>query len=232
MGWKKRIANSKTRDACRMTNMTEILQIDPKAPPPKEIEKGAEYILKGEVVAHPTETIYGLAADVFNKKAVKKIYDLKARDYGLPISVLVANVSMLRELVTEIPERVELLMRRFWPGPLTILFAVNQTFPKSLVTNTGKIGVRVSSHPVAAALVSRVGRPLTTTSANLTGFPPSLHVRHVQKYFGSRLACIIDGGECEPSRGSTVVDATDETMRIIREGALPAEEVIRCFQQT
>lgn len=212
--------------------MTQILPIDPKFPDPKEVDAAAEFILKGEVVAHPTETIYGLAADVFNRKAVKKIYDLKARDYGLPISILVANTAMLRELVTEIPERVEVLMRRFWPGPLTILFEVNQTFPKSLVTNTGKVGVRVSSHPIAAALAGRVGRPLTTTSANLSGFPPSLNVRHVQKYFGDKLPCIIDGGECEPSRGSTVVDATDETMRIIREGTLPAEEVIRCFQQS
>lgn len=211
--------------------MTEILFINPRFPDGKEIEKVAEYILKGEVIAHPTETIYGLAADVFNRKAVKKIYDLKARDYGLPISILVASVAMLRELVIKIPERSEVLMRRFWPGPLTILFEVNDSFPKSLVTNTGKVGVRVSSHPIAAALANCVGRPLTTTSANLSGFPPSLHLRHVQKYFGSKLPCIIDGGECDPNRGSTVVDVTDETMRIIREGAIPAEDVIRTFQQ-
>lgn len=211
--------------------MTEILQINPKVPDPKLIDKAADYILKGEVVAHPTETIYGLAADVFNRKAVKKIYDLKARDYGLPISILVSNMSMLRELVTQVPERAEVLMRRFWPGPLTILFQVNDSFPKSLVTNTGKVGVRISSHPIASAVVNRVGRPLTTTSANRSGFPPSLHLKHLQKYFGNRIPCIIDGGECEPTRGSTVVDVTDETMRIIREGTIPADEVIRCFQQ-
>lgn len=211
--------------------MTEILQINPKVPDPKLIDKAADYILKGEVVAHPTETIYGLAADVFNRKAVKKIYDLKARDYGLPIAILVSNMLMLRELVTQVPERAEALMRRFWPGPLTILFQVNDSFPKSLVTNTGKVGVRISSHPIASALASRVGKPLTTTSANRSGFPPSLHIKHLQKYFGNRIPCMIDGGECEPTRGSTVVDVTEETMRIIREGTIPAEEVIRCFQQ-
>lgn len=212
--------------------MTEILHINRKVPEASEIEKAAVYILKGEVIAHPTETIYGLAADVFNKKAVKKIYDLKMRDYGLPVAIIVANGTMLRELVTVIPERVEVLTRRFWPGPLTLLFEVNEKFPKSLVTNTGKVGVRISSDPITAALVSQVGRPITTTSANQSGFPPSLHVKHVQKYFGNHLSCIIDGGECEPNRGSTVVDVTDETMRIIREGTIPAEEVIRCFQQS
>ena len=218
----------------RMTTitMTQILHINPKVPDLREIQKGADIILKGEVVAYPTETIYGLGADVFNRKAVKKIYDLKARDYGLPISILVSNMEMLRELVTDVPDRVKMLMRRFWPGPLTILFQANDSFPKSLLTNTGKIGVRASSHPIVAALVSHVGRPITTTSANLSGFPPSLNIKHVQKYFGDHLPCIIDGGECEPSRGSTVVDVTEETMRIIRDGAIPAEEVIRCFQQS
>lgn len=212
--------------------MTEILRINPKVPEPEEIAKAAQCILDGEVIAYPTETIYGLGADVFNRKAVKKIYDLKARDYGLPISILVASIEMLQELVTVIPERVKVLMRRYWPGPLTILFEVNPSFPKSLVTNTGKVGVRISSHPIVSALVGRVGRPITTTSANLSGFPPSLHVKHLQKYFGEKLKCVIDGGECEPSRGSTVVDMTEETMRIIREGAIPAEAVIRSFQQS
>lgn len=212
--------------------MTQILHIDPKFPDPKEIAVAAEMILEGEVVAYPTETIYGLGADVFNRKAVKKIYDLKARDYGLPVSILVSNMQMLKGLTTPIPERALVLIRRFWPGPLTILFEVNASFPKSLVTNTGKVGVRISSHPVVAALVAAVGRPITTTSANRSGFPPSLNVRHIQKYFGNKLPLMVDGGECEPSRGSTVVDLAQETMRIIREGAIPAEEVIRCFQQS
>ena len=199
--------------------MTDIIRVNPKVPDPKDIEKAASYLLAGDVVAYPTETIYGLGVDVFNKKAVKKLYDIKARDYGLPVSILVAN------------ERAHVLMRRFWPGSLTILFEVNEAFPKTLVTNTGKVGVRISSHPIASALVSKVGRPITTTSANKTGFPPSLHVRHIQKFFENKLACIVDGGECEPSRGSTVVDVTEETMRIIRDGAVPADEVIRCFQR-
>jgi L-threonylcarbamoyladenylate synthase len=211
--------------------MTEIIHIDPKAPDPAEIERAVAFLRQGQVVAYPTETIYGLGADVQDRKAVKRIYDLKSRDYGLPVSILVADLKMLRLVVEDVPERALPLMRKFWPGALTILFAATTLIPKGLLTNTGKIGIRISSHPVAAALVEQFGRPVTTTSANLSGFPPSLSVKHVQKYFGEKLLCIIDGGECEPSRGSTVVDIGDDTMRIVRDGAIPADEVIRCYQE-
>ena len=210
--------------------MTEVINIDPKAPDPADIERAVAFLREGQVIAYPTETIYGLGADVQERKAVKRIYDLKARDYGLPISILVADLRMLRDVVSDVPDRALLLMRKFWPGALTILFPASQIIPKGLVTNTGKVGVRISSHPVASALVEQFGRPMTTTSANLSGFPPSLSVKHVHKYFGEKLPCIIDGGECEPSRGSTVVDMSEETMRIIRDGTIPADEVIKCFQ--
>jgi L-threonylcarbamoyladenylate synthase len=211
-----------------MTSM--VIRIDPKEPYESDIAKAVEFLENGEVIAYPTETIYGLGADVLSRKGVKKIYDLKARDYGLPISILVADIAMLREYVKEVPEQALPLMRKFWPGALTILFPANEKIPKGLVTNTGRVGVRISSHPIAAALVKKFGKPITTTSANLSGFPPSLSVKHIQKYFGDRIPCIIDGGEREPSRGSTVVDVGEETMRIVREGRIPADEVIRCFQ--
>lgn len=211
--------------------MTEIIRINPKEPHPAEVARAVEYLKNGDVIAYPTETIYGLGADVSNRRAVKKIYDLKSRDYGLPIAILVSDIKMLREVVSEVSDSALLLMRKFWPGALTILFPASSVIPKGFVTNTGKVGVRVSSHPVASAIVEAFGGPITTTSANLSGFPPSLSVKHVRKYFGDKLVCIVDGGECEPSRGSTVVDATEETMRIVRDGQIPAEEVIRCFQK-
>jgi L-threonylcarbamoyladenylate synthase len=210
---------------------TEIITIDSNAPDTDDISRVVDYLRDGQVVAYPTETIYGLGADVLNRKAVKRIYDLKARDYGLPISILIDDLSMLREVASEVPDRALLLIRRFWPGALTILFQASTAIPKGLVTNTGKVGVRISSHPVAAAIVKEFGRPITTTSANLSGFPPSLSVKHVNKYFASKLPCIVDGGECEPSKGSTVVDIGGETMRIIRDGSVPADEVIKCFQE-
>ncbi|MFH1873681.1 MAG: L-threonylcarbamoyladenylate synthase [Pseudomonadota bacterium] len=210
--------------------MSLILRINPKEPEAAEIAKAVEFLQTGEVVAYPTETIFGLGADVFNKKAIKKIYDLKSRDYGLPISILIADIPMLRQYVKEVPDHALRLMRKFWPGPLTICFPASEEIPKGLVTNTGRVGVRLSSHPVAAALVKVFGKAITTTSANLSGYPPALSVKHIQKYFGEKIPCIIDAGECDPSKGSTVVDVGEDTMRIIREGSIPADEVIKCFQ--
>ncbi len=209
----------------------EIITIDSREPDPSDVARAVDYLRNGQVIAYPTETIYGLGADVLNRRAVKRIYDIKARDYGLPISILIDDLDMLHEVASEVSDRALLLIRRFWPGALTILFPASDKIPKGLVTNTGKVGVRISSHPVAAAIVKEFGRPITTTSANLSGFPPSLSVKHVNKYFASKLPCIVDGGECEPSRGSTVVDIGRETMRIIRDGLVPADEVIKCFQE-
>ncbi len=212
--------------------MTDIIHIDPKHPDPAAIEQAVTYLRDGQVIAYPTETIYGLGADVFNRKAVKRIYDLKARDYGLPIAILIGDLSNLPDVTSEVPDRALPLMRHFWPGPLTILFPAAAHFPKGLVTHTGKVGIRISSNPIALAISKAFGKPLTTTSANLSNFPPSLSIKHVQKYFGPKLPCIVDGGECEPTRGSTVIDIGDDTMRIIREGAIPADEVIRVFQES
>lgn len=210
--------------------MTTILRIDPAAPEEKDISFAADVLRKGQVVAYPTETIYGLGANVLDRKAVKRVYDLKARDYGLPISILVSDFSMVHTCAATVSDEALLLIRRFWPGPLTILFPASKKIPAGLITNTGKVGVRMSSHPIAAALVKAFGGPVTTTSANLHDYPPSLSARHVEKYFGEKIPCIIDGGVCPPSIGSTVVDVTEESMRIIREGAIPSEEIITCFQ--
>ncbi|MFH1654396.1 MAG: L-threonylcarbamoyladenylate synthase [Pseudomonadota bacterium] len=211
--------------------MTKFIKLDQDNPDQTGIEEAVEFLRNGDVIAYPTETIYGLGADLFSKRAVKRIYDLKARDYGLPVSVLVSGLEMLSEIVVSIPDSAFPLIHKFWPGSLTIIFNANPKIPKNLVTNTGKIGVRFSSHPISQALVSTFGRPITTTSANLTDFPPSLSVKHVKKYFGEKLPCIVDGGECYPSKGSTVVDVALDTMRVIRDGAIPAEEVISCFRE-
>ncbi len=211
--------------------MTEVFTVNPRDPDPDAIAKAAEYMRKGRVIAYPTETFYGLGAPVGNEKAIKELYKLKQRDYGLPIAILVEDMEMLGRVVTEISESARQLIRSFWPGPLTILFPASKSISKSLMTNTGKIGVRISSHPVATAIVRELGSPITTTSANLSSFPPSLNVKHIRNYFKDRLPCIIDAGECEPSRGSTVVDVAEDTMAIVRDGAISADDVIKKFQE-
>lgn len=212
--------------------MGELLHILPRDPEPELISRAVEFLNDGQVVAYPTETFYGLGVDFSNERAIKRLYELKRRDPSLPISLLVADMSMLRTCVSEFPEAARSLMRTFWPGPLTICLPASENVSPSLTTNTGKIGVRISSHPIATALVRAFGKPITTTSANLSGYPASLTVKHVQKYFTDRVPCIIDGGECTGSRGSTVVDISEETMAVIRDGAISADDVIKCFQNS
>lgn len=210
--------------------MTTIIPVNSKDPEFGAIQEVVTFLNDGQVIAYPTETFYGLGVDVFNEKAIKRLYDYKRRDYGLPISILVDSMEMLETVVERVPESARSLIKAFWPGPLTILFPAATNISKSLTTNTGKIGVRISSHPVATAIVRQLGKPITTTSANLSGFPSSLNVRHIQKYFHDKLPCIVDGGTLSPSLGSTVVDVSDETMAIIRDGAISADRVIKAFQ--
>jgi len=136
---------------------------------------------------------------------------------------------MLQEVLSEIPPYVEQLMNKYWPGPLTILFPTNEVISQTLTTNTGKIGIRISSHPVAQAITARLGKPLTTTSANPSGFPPSFNVNHLKNYFGDKIDLIVDAGELFPSRGSTVVDVSEEKLVIIREGDIAAEDIFEIF---
>lgn len=209
---------------------TKIIKIDSANLDTKAIDEAVEFLRSGHVIAYPTETIYGLGANIFDKKAVRKVYELKARDYGLPVSILISDLDMLSDVVENVPDSALPLIHEFWPGPLTIIFNANPKVPKDLVTNTGKIGVRLSSHPIAQILVQRFGHPITTTSANRSGFPASLSVDQVKKYFGDRLVCIVDGGECSPSRGSTVIEVSEETLHVIRDGDIPADDVISCFK--
>ena len=211
--------------------MTKVFKIHPEQPEPELIREAVGLIQQGSVAAYPTETFYGLGVDVTNDHAIKRLFDVKRRDYGNPVAVIVADRGMLSTIVEAIPEKASVLMDVFWPGPLTILFNTNNKISRRLTTNTGKIGIRVSSHPVAEALVQALGRPLTTTSANLSGFPPSLSPRHLKSYFGDKLDLVVDAGDLAPSRGSTVVDVTEEKLAIIREGVIPADAIFRYFEE-
>lgn len=211
--------------------MSRILKIDPQRPEKELIEEAVEVIRKGAVCAYPTETFYGLGVDVTNEQAIKHLFDIKRRDYGNPVAVIVSDREMLASIVEEIPGKARVLMDLFWPGPLTILFRTNRTISRRLTTNTGKIGIRISSHPVALALVSGLGRPLSTTSANLSGFPPSQTLRHLKGYFGEKIDLIVDSGPLPPAAGSTVIDVTEEKLAIIREGVIKGEVIFRHFEE-
>ncbi|MBI1909107.1 MAG: threonylcarbamoyl-AMP synthase [Deltaproteobacteria bacterium] len=211
--------------------MSEVITVNLEDPEPDRVDRVVSALREGAIVAYPTETFYGLGVNIADEQAIKRLFDLKRRDYSNPIAVVVSDRNMLVRYVTDIPDKALLLMDNFWPGPLTILFKTTSAVSKSLTTNTGKIGIRISSHPVAQALVKRLGYPLTTTSANLSGLPPSFNVRHLKNYFGDKIGFIIDGGELAPSMGSTVVDVTEDKLTIIREGIIRGEVLFPFFEE-
>jgi len=197
-----------------------ILQSDSQG-----ISQASQMILNGGVVAFPTETFYGLGADALNEKALKKIFQVKGRYESKPLPLLIANRTWLSGLVKKISPRAESLMERFWPGPLTLVFEASPHLPNLLTANTGKVGIRISSHPIAQALVQAVGRPITGTSANRSGYPSASISAEVLRALGEQVEAIIDGGKTKGGLGSTVLDVSGSRPIIIRPGAVSREEL-------
>jgi L-threonylcarbamoyladenylate synthase len=194
-------------------------------PDPQGIKKAAQILLRGGIIAFPTETFYGLAADALNEGALKKIFQVKGREEGKPLLLLVADKNWLKGLVQNISPLAERLMDRFWPGPLTLVFNTSPQLSPLLTADTGKIGVRLSPHPVTQALVQAVGRAITGTSANLSGQPGTLTAREVFQSLGESLDAVLDGGKTAGGPGSTVLDVSDPPPRIIREGMISRSEL-------
>ena len=182
---------------------------------------------RGEVIVFPTETFYGLGADAINSAAVEQVVSLKGRRLESPVAVIIADSEMLEQIVTEVSPLALKLIERFWPGPLTLILPAKKDLPAPLINRDGGIGVRVSSHPLATRLARGLGRPITATSANPTGKEPARSVARALGYFSGRVEIFLDGGRLQGKIGSTVAAIVDRRLKIIREGAIPADELQR-----
>ncbi|MFO7942054.1 MAG: L-threonylcarbamoyladenylate synthase [Bacillota bacterium] len=205
---------------------TELLPWDSSSREKREecIRKAAELIAAGELVAYPTETVYGLAADALNAMAVKKVFEAKGRPQSRPLLVAVRDLESARDLVTEVPERARLLAGVFWPGPLSIVLSASSRVPKAITAGTGSVGLRCPAHPVSRALVEAAG-PITSPSANISGRPSPKTAREVLGDLEGRMAAVIDAGPAPGGRESTVVDLRED-VKILREGAIGASEIL------
>jgi L-threonylcarbamoyladenylate synthase len=199
--------------------MAEIMPIEPARPPSRLIHTAAEVVKKGGVIIYPTETLYGLGADPRIPEAMKRVYAIKGREKAKPIPFLITDQEMLETLVEDIPPLGKKLMDKYWPGPLTLIFRAKKGLPPPLGGEEGTIGLRISSHPVARAIVEAIGAPLTSTSANPAGEGDLTDVRMIAQVFGDQVDLIIDGGQV-PGIGSTVVDLSVTPPRVVREGMI------------
>ncbi len=190
----------------------------------ERIGQAAQILSGGGIVVYPTETLYGLGADARNATALQRLVELKGREPGKPIAVLIDDVPMLGALVADIPPLAEALMRQFWPGPLTIVLRARASLSPVLTGGGDGIGVRLSSHRMATALVRSVGQPVTAPSANPAGKRPPRRVDEARAYFGSRVDFYLDAGCLPGEPASTVVDLRGE-LRVLRDGAITVERL-------
>jgi L-threonylcarbamoyladenylate synthase len=186
---------------------------------------------RGDVIAFPTETLYGLGADALNAAAVDKVFQLKDRDSANPIPVLVSDRAMLSILVAEVPALAQRLIERFWPGPLTLVLPARAEVPRPLLNSTGGVGVRISSQPIATELVKGLGRPLTATSANPSGQAPAHTIEEAKNYFTGRVEIFVDGGALTSKTGSTVAEVIGDTIRVLREGEIRRAELEQVMEK-
>jgi L-threonylcarbamoyladenylate synthase len=188
---------------------------------PEEITFAAEALRRGEVVAYPTETFYGLGVNALDELALARLRHLKGRDANKPISVLVSGPEMLDRLCKTLPPLARRLMAAYWPGPLTLALPARKGLPPSLVSD-GCVAVRESSHPTAEALVSAFGSPVTTTSANPGGEPPATTPEEVEEMFEGRCR-VIHGGVTLGGAPTTLARVRGGRVEILRQGALRIE---------
>jgi L-threonylcarbamoyladenylate synthase len=203
----------------------EILSVDPESPDPDAITRAAALIKTGGLVVFPTSSFYGLGAQALNPAAVERVFQVKKRDPEKPLLILIASRTDLDALVRSIPETAKRLMRSFWPGSLTLVFEAADRLPPNLTGYTRKIGIRLAGHPVATLLTKAVGTPITGTSANLSGHAACRAVADLEPHLRDQVDLVVDAGRLRGGEGSTVVDVTADTAKILREGAIDAGKI-------
>ena len=208
-----------------MTGKAAIRTVDPGTPDPELIEQAAAVIRGGQTVIYRTRCLYGLGADALNPAAVDRVFRIKQRAPANPVSILVADREMLEACAAEIPEVAEKIMQTFWPGGITLVLRADSMLPRGLTGGTGTIGIRMPAHPVARVLVAAVQRPITATSANLSGQAGSRGIKALPGTVAEAAGLVLDAGELEPGIGSTILDVTCAPPRILREGAVAASDL-------
>ncbi len=208
------------------TDLIEINRLEPSA---QALDRAAEAIFKGKVVAVPTDALYTLIADPFSVPAVRKVYAAKGREIQRALPMLVRDPLMVEELAREISPRFRMLARKFWPGPLTLIMAASPRVPLRATGNTGRLAVRQANCRLTDDLIARLNQPVIATSANISGHPTCRSGIEVFGVMDGKVDLVLDGGPCE-GLGATTVDITEPEWRMIREGAITYREIADCLE--
>ncbi|MBA4417740.1 MAG: threonylcarbamoyl-AMP synthase [Syntrophus sp. (in: bacteria)] len=192
---------------------------------PSSIEQAVETLQNGEIVAFPTETVYGLGADALNPVAVARIFEIKKRPRFDPLIVHIGEKDWIFKCAETIPPKAIELMERFWPGPLTIILKKSRLIPDIVTAGLSTVGIRMPSHPVALELITRLGRPIAAPSANPFGYMSPTKAVHVANMFKDTPLIILDGGNSSFGIESTIVSVSENSIRLHRHGAISIEDI-------
>ncbi len=201
--------------------MPLIESIDSEHPDPVLIERGAALLRSGRLVAYPTETFYGLACDPLSPGAVETIFAAKGRPERMALPLIAADLRSVLEAVREFPSSAERLAAAHWPGALTLVLPATPSLPRRLLGGGHTVGVRISPHPIAAALARAFGSSIVATSANRSGQPAPQTASEVVDALGDHVALVLDGGPTRGGHASTVLDLSVDPPRLVRSGAVP-----------
>jgi L-threonylcarbamoyladenylate synthase len=189
------------------------------------ISQAAEILRQGELVAIPTETVYGLAGNIYDEAAVRKIFALKGRPLFNPLIVHIKSIQELPKLAREIPEQAQRLAEAFWPGPLTMVLKKQHGVPDLVTAGKDSVAIRIPRHPVALALLEQLDFPLAAPSANPFGCISPTSAAHVESYFSHSLKMVLDGGECAKGIESTIIGFESGQPVLYRLGSIAVEEI-------
>jgi L-threonylcarbamoyladenylate synthase len=208
---------------------TLVLKVNSEAPQPGQIRVAADLIRKGGLVAFPTETVYGLGADALNAEAVLALFEAKKRPLDNPPIVHVCDVKDVYKVARRVPSDAEMLMKRFWPGPLTLILERSATVPDVTVAGLDTVAVRMPRHNVALALIRESHSPISGPSANLAGKPSPTTAQHVLDDLNGRIDAVLDAGPTVVGVESTVLDLSIDPPQVLRPGGTPFEALKKVF---
>ncbi len=191
----------------------------------KNIDKAAEFLNSGELVAIPTETVYGLAGNIFNDQSIRRIFELKKRPLFNPLIVHIKDIESMQDLVTEIPPAALKLAESFWPGPLTLILPKSKRVPDSITAGKNTVALRVPNHQTTLSLLNKLDFPIAAPSANPFGSISPTRPEHVAEYFPNGLSMTLDGGKCTQGIESTIVGFEQGKPIIYRLGAIANETI-------
>jgi L-threonylcarbamoyladenylate synthase len=209
--------------------LTQIIETSLENPDANVIERAAEAVRRGQVVAIPTDTLYVLIADPFQLQAIAAVFRAKGRQFSRSLPILVDSLTMAEDYAVNLTSRFYLLARRFWPGPLTIIVPASSLLPLKVTGNTGRLAVRQSGAAIPNCLVECLGRPVIATSANVSGQPTCRSGVEVLGTMDGRVNLVVDGG-LVAGRGATTIDITEPEWKMIREGAVAEQAIHECLQ--